>query len=87
MTAEQANPAHELKAQGWIRRFDIETERADEYVEVYESIGDEVWVVRMIPELMVREECAARFAMADYDKYVIIYTRRIDSIRNGYALH
>jgi hypothetical protein len=75
MFEEQANPAHELKAQGWIRQFDIETERADEYAEVYESIGNEVWIARMIPELMVREECAARFTMADCDKYVVIYTR------------
>lgn len=84
MNGEQASPAQELKAQGWIRQFDIETERADYFAEVYESIGDEVRIEPMIPELMVREECAVRFIVDDFDKYVVIYTRRTDS---GHTLH
>ena len=58
MTEEQTNPAQGLEAQGWIRQFDIEAERLDEYVEVYESMGDEVRVVPMKPELIAKDECA-----------------------------
>ena len=69
MTQEQAPPA-----QGWIRRFTIEVERADEYVELYKSLGEEVRLEPATPDLMAAEECTICLLTA-CDKYVIIYTR------------
>lgn len=64
----------ELEAQGWTRQFTIELERADEYVELYESLSDKVRVEPVTPDLMVTEECATCL-IAACDKYVVIYTR------------
>jgi deoxyadenosine/deoxycytidine kinase len=74
MAREQTVSAQELEAQGWIRQFTVEAERADEYVELYEEMGHEVRVEPVTPDLMVSEECAACL-LAACDKYVIIYTR------------
>jgi hypothetical protein len=63
----------ELVAQGWTRQFTIELERADEYVELCESLGDEVRVEPVTSDLMVAEECATRL-IAACDKYMVIYT-------------
>ena len=60
--------------QGWVRQFTIEAERADEYVELYESMGHEVRVEAVTPDLMAAEECATCL-LAACDRYVIIYTR------------
>ena len=67
----------ELVAQGWIRQFTIEAGRADEYVELYESLGDEMRVEPVTPDLMPAEECATCL-LAACDKYVIIYARQME---------
>jgi hypothetical protein len=72
--AKEVAVSQELEAQGWIRQFTVEGERADEYVELYESLGDEVRVEPVAPDLMVAEECATCL-LAACDKYVVIYTR------------
>ena len=41
---------------------------------LYESLGDEVRVEPVTPELMVAEECATCL-LAACDRYVVIYTR------------
>lgn len=73
MTGGQAVLAGELEAQGWTRQFTVEAGRADEYVELYESLGDEVRVEPVTPDLMAGEECAACLLVA-CEEYVIIYT-------------
>lgn len=75
MAEGQTGSTQGLEAQGWVRQFDIEAQRADEYVEVYEAMGYEVRVEPMTPDLMVNEECATCL-LAECDKYVIIYTRQ-----------
>jgi hypothetical protein len=74
MTEKQTNQARELEAGGWIRQFTVEAERAAEYVELYESLGDEVRVEPVTADLMAAEECATCLLAAG-DKYVVIYTR------------
>lgn len=76
--------AQELEAQGfalkgsspkgWTRQFTVEVERADEYVELYEEMGNEVRVEPVTPDLQETEECATCF-LAACDRYVVIYTR------------
>ena len=64
----------ELEAEGWIRQFIIEAERADEYVELHESLGNEVRVLQVSPETLPAEECT-ECIMAAPDRFVVIYTR------------
>jgi len=63
-----------LESEGWTRRFTIEAARADEYVELHESLGDQVRVEALTPDLAPREECRACLVAA-CDEYVVIYTR------------
>ena len=58
----------------WVRRFTIEAERADEYVELYQSLGEEVRVEPVTPGLQSDEECATCL-LAACDRYVVVYTR------------
>ncbi len=74
MAEEQSTPAQEFEAQGWIRQFTIEAERVDEYVELYESLGNEVRVEPVTPDVMQAEECATCL-LAACDKYRVIFTR------------
>lgn len=74
--------AHDLEDQGWFRQFDIEAERAGEYVELYESLGNEVCVAPVTPALMQTEECARCF-LAICDRYVIIYTRSVENVHEA----
>jgi deoxyadenosine/deoxycytidine kinase len=74
MTEDQRVLVQELEAQGWVRRFTIEAERAAEYVELYESLGDEVRLEPVTPELLVSAECTACI-LAAREKYRVIYTR------------
>jgi hypothetical protein len=69
--------SHELEAQGWTCQFTVEAERADEYVELYESLGNEVLVKPVTPGLQVAEECTTCL-LAACDRYVVIYTRPTD---------
>jgi hypothetical protein len=41
-----------------MRQFTVELARVAEYVELYESLGHEVRVEPVTPDLMVSEECA-----------------------------
>jgi hypothetical protein len=63
-----------MEEQGWIRQFIIETERAGEFAEMYQELGEEVRVELLTPELLPAEECTICL-MAECDKYVVIYTR------------
>jgi hypothetical protein len=74
MAGEQAGLAWELEVQGWTRQFIIETERADEYVELYESLAGEVLVEPVTPELM-SSEASVECILAAGDAYRIIYAR------------
>lgn len=59
---------------GWIRQFIIEAQRAAEFAEIYEDLGEEVQVKPLTPDLLRNEECTTCL-MTECDKYVIIYTR------------
>jgi hypothetical protein len=74
MSGGEESLAQQLEAQGWARQFTIEVERADEYVELYKSMGNEVRVEPVRPALLAAEECATCM-LADSDRYRIIYTR------------
>jgi hypothetical protein len=73
--------SNELEAQGWTRQFTVEIERADEFVELYESLGNMVRVEAVNPDLMVAGECA-ECLLAASDRYVIIYTRPLSAVGN-----
>lgn len=64
----------DLEKQGWIRQFTVEIERVDEYVELYQSLGNEVRIEALSPELMDEEACATCL-LAACERYVVIYTR------------
>ena len=66
--------AQKLEAQGWIRQFTVEAERAEEYVQLYESLGNEVRVEPVTPALQMTEECSTCL-LAACNRYVVIYTR------------
>jgi hypothetical protein len=74
MSGGQESLAQELEAQGWTRQFTIAAERADEYAGLYESLGNEVRVEPVTPDLLVAEECQACI-LAARDRYRVIYTR------------
>lgn len=61
-----------LEEEGWEKKFTIEENRVNEYVELYESLDQEVRVEPVVPGEM--EGCAECFK-ADCDNYRIIYTR------------
>jgi len=62
------------ETRGWIRRFTVESARADEYVRLYQSLGDEVLIEPLRPDLMKPQECTACFMAAD-SNCVVIYSR------------
>ena len=64
----------EMEEQGWIRQFIIESERAGEFAEVYEELGEEVRVEPVTPDLLQTEECTTCL-MAECERFVVIYTR------------
>ena len=64
----------ERAAEGWNPQFTIEAERANEYVELYESLGNEVRVEALDPKRLQDGECSTCL-MAACDRYVMIYTR------------
>ena len=59
---------------GWIRQFTVDSSRVNEYISLYESLGNQVQMVPMTPDLMTSEECAACLS-AECDKSVILFTR------------
>ena len=62
----------DLEKEGWRRQFTTDETRVKEFVELYESLGFEVYVE--VPELE-EEGCNACFEGAR-DKYRTIYIRR-----------
>jgi hypothetical protein len=66
--------AREQEAQGWLGRFTVKAKRADEDLELYESLGDEVRAEPVTTHQRMGEECA-NCLLAACDKYVMIYTR------------
>ena len=70
----QATISEGLESHGWMQRFTVEAKRAAEYVELYESLGDEVRVEPVTPDLAASEKCRACL-LAACDDFVVIYTR------------
>jgi hypothetical protein len=62
---------------GWIRRSVLDNKRVEETVEMYESIGFEVQVKELDPELLPEKDCKTCF-MDNPENYKIIYTRKVD---------
>ncbi len=59
MNAEQDSQRSKLEKEGWIRKFTIESNRVDEYKELYESLNLEVRVESVNPSEI--EECSTCF--------------------------
>ena len=74
MIEEHDNVAQDLEVHGWVRQFIVESERVDEYADLYESLGNEVLVEPVTPDLMVADECVTCL-LVTCDRYVVIYTR------------
>ncbi|MHA1994967.1 MAG: hypothetical protein ACW97Z_10525 [Candidatus Hodarchaeales archaeon] len=63
----------QLEEKGWERKFITEEHRVIEYVELYESLDQEVRVEPVIPSEM--EGCSECFKV-ECSNYRVIYTRR-----------
>ncbi len=63
----------ELEADGWVRKFTVEEQRIAEYVELYESLDQEVRIVPVIPDEI--EGCTTCFEV-ECNKFKAIYTRK-----------
>ncbi len=68
----QSNPA--LAAEGWERRHLVDPERAEESIELYESLGFEVLAQQLTEEDFSEtcRECASAICRT----YVLLHTRR-----------
>jgi len=62
-----------LEENGWVKKFTIEEPRVKEYVELYESLGQEVRVESVVPSEM--EGCNECY-LVECNKYKVIYTRK-----------
>ena len=63
----------QLEKDGWVKKFTIEESRVKEYVELYESLGQEVCIESVDPnEIEGCNECY----LAECNKYKVIYTRK-----------
>jgi hypothetical protein len=71
---DQRTPKQNLESQGWVRQFTIDADRADEYIELFEELGEEVRIEPLTPDLMLTEECTTCI-LNECDKYLIIYIR------------
>jgi hypothetical protein len=65
--------ASELEAEGWVKKFIVEEQRIAEYVELYESLNQEVRVVPVVPEEI--DGCSTCFEV-ECTKFKTIYTRK-----------
>jgi hypothetical protein len=72
LTSEKDEKMSQLEKEGWEKKFTIEEHRVEEYIELYESLDQEVRVESVVPGEM--EGCVECFK-ADCDKYQVIYTR------------
>ena len=73
MKNNSAKRKSQLEEKGWERKFIIEEHRVIEYVELYESLDQEVRVEPVIPSEM--EDCNECFKV-ECSSYRVIYTRR-----------
>ncbi len=67
-------PAGDLEASGWERRFEAPVARVGELTELYESLGYEV-ETRPIDPGGFGPQCAGCVLVA-CERYVVLYTRR-----------
>jgi hypothetical protein len=75
VSSEQQLEQHlELEAEGWQRRFEADTTRARELVELYDDLGYEVTTRQIVPA-EIDPECAG-CAIVACQRYVALYTRR-----------
>ncbi|MDA8290759.1 MAG: hypothetical protein M0Z33_03640 [Actinomycetota bacterium] len=65
--------AEDLEAAGWVRRFEADTARLEEVVELYISLGCEVTIRALEPQSFA-PECAG-CALTACARYVEVYTR------------
>jgi hypothetical protein len=72
LKSEENTKRSQLEKEGWERKFTIEKDRVNEYVELYKSLNQEVQVEPVVPGEM--EGCAECFK-ADCTKFRVIYTR------------
>ncbi len=56
------------ETRGWARRFTIEAERTDEYVELYELMGHEVRVETVTPDLASEGGASTAFTYILYEE-------------------
>ena len=78
MSANKTPKRNQLEKEGWIKKFTIEEHRVSEYVELYESLDQEVRVEPVIPSEM--EGCNECFKV-ECSNYRVIYTRRLREFR------
>ena len=69
----------ELEAAGWERRFEADTTRANELIELYSDLGYEVTTRRIVAQ-EIDPECAG-CAIVTCQRNVVVYTRRSKEIR------
>jgi len=62
---------------GWKRAFTIEKERAEEYIELYKSMGYEV---RVVEPSACEEECSVCYAGGGF---VEIWIKKEDEVEDG----
>jgi hypothetical protein len=65
--------AKKLEEDGWVKKFTIEKPRVREYIELYESLGQEVRIESVVPSEI--EGCNECFK-GECNKYKVIYTRK-----------
>lgn len=71
--SKQKESSADLKQAGWTKQFTVEKSRVNEYVELYESLGFEVFVEELkLDEL--NEECKICYEK-DASNYATLYTR------------
>ena len=75
-TPEITHPGSQLLAAGWERRSITDAKRVAELVELYESLGFEVHLQPVTPEILeaIGEECRSCY-IDRWDEYKIIFTR------------
>ena len=68
------SPASDLTPGGWTFQFTIEAERAQEYIELYKSLGNEVQIRTLNPGNPQNDACCNCLNAAS-GRYIAIYTR------------
>ncbi|MHA2176347.1 MAG: hypothetical protein ACXACP_06835 [Candidatus Hodarchaeales archaeon] len=73
MKNQENSQTNTLEKEGWTKKFTVEAHRVEEYVNLYKSLGQEVYVESTIPD--DREECQVCFE-TECDRFKTIYTRK-----------